>query len=872
VLGLSPWLSLLAVLLAVLLSRVGVRGDDTRAGALARMADAVRDATASRWAPWLVGVATGAVTWYVWGSLNRSAVVHDETAYLLQAELFARLAWTAPAPSLPQFFEQLYVNLAPALSSKYPPGTSLLLAPGVMLGLPGLPVVLMNAGAGALLFVIARRIAGGLVALLAWTMWVTSFPVLYFHAMYLSEVPSSLAWLGAWWALLRWRERRRERDLWLAASAVALCGITRPLTSVALALFAGAFVIVSVARGEPIARAALVRTARPFAVVAVVAALFVALWSWRSTGDARTTPLALYTRTYVPFDRLGFGARTDERPSARLPWDQRVTSESFYEEHRRHTPSALPIVAYSRARMIAHDMWYDWRGGLAVFAVIGLIAAPFGLWAGLGALATQVTLYLLYAHPWTWSLYYIETLPVLALLTALGIARVSARVVAEGTRERGLALVTLLLAVAVVYPAQRTMRMVHDQIALDHGYYDGFTRLLPTVPSGAIVFVRYARTHNDGLSLVRNPADRDAAPVWTVYDRGAENERLAALAPARARFLFDEATWTLRPLARTSRAMSTASAGCALSRDDSLWTAGALEAWTRVGRQSLGAPQPVFPRLVLFDSLCSHTLTATSLDAAHAGFVGAGQAFTVVSRAHGGTIALPDGKSVPARLTSFAAPLPDGRMFFVMALPSVWRSSGRASPRDLLATAVFVHEFTHTQSRSLGERVDSLMRRGLPEDADDDVVQTRFASRPGFRAAYEAERDLLFAAAAAPDRATTLSLAQRALQLMDRRRARYFRGADAVYAGAEDVFLSMEGMGQWAGYLAMLDSAGGAMRPEAALPFMRRGGKHWSQDEGLALMLVLGRLAPVAPAALFASPPGTVLELLRDAVTECTPH
>ena len=46
-----------------------------------------------------------------------------ESAYLLQAELFSQWRFTAPTPPLPKFFEQLYVNLVPAMSSKYPPGT-----------------------------------------------------------------------------------------------------------------------------------------------------------------------------------------------------------------------------------------------------------------------------------------------------------------------------------------------------------------------------------------------------------------------------------------------------------------------------------------------------------------------------------------------------------------------------------------------------------------------------------------------------------------------------------------------------------------------------------------------------------------------------
>ena len=90
---------------------------------------------------------------------------------------------------------------------------TLLLAPGVLLGVPGLPVVVMNAISGALVFALARRYAGGVVAVLTWLIWSTSFPVQYFHAMYLSEVPSSLAWLLAWWGVSRWATSGRARDL-----------------------------------------------------------------------------------------------------------------------------------------------------------------------------------------------------------------------------------------------------------------------------------------------------------------------------------------------------------------------------------------------------------------------------------------------------------------------------------------------------------------------------------------------------------------------------------------------------------------------------------------------------------------------------------
>ena len=542
-LGLSPWLSLLIVLVVALLARR--LPEPRRSRRIAARALAVLD---GRWTPLVLGLLTGAATWYVWGSLARTSVVHDESAYLLQAELFSRFRFTAPTPPLPQFFEQLYVNLRPAVSSKYPPGTSLLLAPGVAVGLPGLPVVVMNAVSGALVFALARRFAGGAVALLAWLLWCTSFPVQYFHAMYLSEVPSSLAWLAAWWGVARWSTSGRVRDLAMTAAALALCGITRPLTAVALASTVGVVLLV-VVRRRPAAPPRLTRREIGTLAAAACAALaVVAIWSWRSTGDPFTTPLSLYTERYVPFDRLGFGVRPGDMPSASLPWDQRVTDLSFYEEHRRHTVSTLPLAAVSRARMIGRDMWYDWRGGLAIVALVGLIGAPPALWAGLGALAAQLLLYLLYAHPARWSLYYIEVLPVLAFATALGVMRVLELGARRKLPSRARLLLLGMLVLALAYPAAVTLRQVRAQVAADHAYYDAFLASLPPAPDSAIVFVRYAKAHNDGLSLVRNPPDLRATRVWTVYDRGSENEQLLRLAPKRSAYLFDEATWSLKPL------------------------------------------------------------------------------------------------------------------------------------------------------------------------------------------------------------------------------------------------------------------------------------------------------------------------------------
>ena len=54
---------------------------------------------------------------------------------------------------------------------------------------------------------------------------------------------------------------------------------------------------------------------------------------------------------------------------------------------------------------------------------------------------------------------------------------------------------------------------------------------------------------------------------------------------------------------------------------------------------------------------------------------------------------------------------------------------------------MFVHEFTHTQSVSFGAQVDALVEPGLPDDSDDDVIQSRFGDLPGFKATYEPEQE-----------------------------------------------------------------------------------------------------------------------------------
>ncbi|GLS01455.1 hypothetical protein GCM10007859_14700 [Brevundimonas denitrificans] len=305
---------------------------------------------------------------------------------------------------------------------------------------------------------------------------------------------------------------------------------------------------------------------------------------------------------------------------------------------------------------------------------------------------------------------------------------------------------------------------------------------------------------------------------------------------------------------------------CRFAGEPRAWTSQALASWDRLDHERLRIADPVTPVITLFDATCAWTLTP---DARGDFRVGA-RRYRATGAAHSGQVGLPDGGAVPARKLAFASPMSDGRMFFIMALPSVWRADD-SEPRDWrrLSMVVFMHEFAHTQqAASLGVRIDDLLARGLPEDSDDDVIQDRFGGQPDYRTAYEGERDLFYRAAAARDAGMARFNLALAAHAMEARREQWFRGEDALYAEADDVFLTLEGTGNWAAWMWLTDPRGGRLSPSDATTFVRGGGAHWSQDEGLGVILAVDRLTPDWPALAFAPRGATANRLIERALAQ----
>ncbi len=500
------------------------------------------------WPSIVAGFLTALSVAWIWGSFDAVPASHDEAAYLLQARIFATGHWTAPGRPLPEFFEQTHVFVTPVLASKYPPGNSLALVPGVWLGLPGLMPVLLYGLVGGLVFGLARRVAGTRVALLTWWIWLTAPGALAFRASYLSQSTSSALWLVGWFLLLRWRDSGRTSDLVALAVCTGLEFLTRPLTMLAFSIPVGVVVLREVwkrrawrAFGLSIAAGAAVLTVIP-------------LWSYETLGDWATTPYHQYSRVYYPYQWTGF--TFDDTPSLRpYPPEMEPLDRMFRRIQHEHRLSAVPEIFEARLEAIGRDFWGGGRRWLVAFAVLGLLGASVEALFAVAAFVVLVLAYLVFAHSPGWSVYYMEGHPVLALATALGVdrvlsglsngfARMPAAAVAFGRR----AFAALLLG-GLILRSLSQMALARDAAVKHLAYQTGFRRTIAAIADRkSVVFVKYAAAHDAHRGLVSNNPDLATSRAWIVYDRGPRDEELMRLAPDRVAYVYDDTRRRLFPM------------------------------------------------------------------------------------------------------------------------------------------------------------------------------------------------------------------------------------------------------------------------------------------------------------------------------------
>ncbi|HET9813151.1 MAG TPA: hypothetical protein VFP57_05800 [Sphingomicrobium sp.] len=299
---------------------------------------------------------------------------------------------------------------------------------------------------------------------------------------------------------------------------------------------------------------------------------------------------------------------------------------------------------------------------------------------------------------------------------------------------------------------------------------------------------------------------------------------------------------------------------CRLSPSDQAWLDQSMHAWNYAAMHISGIGHVQKIQAVIFDQDC----VVTSKTAMNGG------ANAWSAHRHGGEIELPDGAKIPVGVISFAGSDPKTGNFFVMSTPSIWRAGGKdgkGTTLEDLMTAVMLHEGSHVaQMPTYGAAIGKLAEANhLPEDFSDDSVQQQFGKNAAFTQSIADESKLLFEASNAKSRSEAARLVRAALARINARQQRWYTGKDAYLRRAEDVFLTLEGSGQWLAYRWLVDPKGGQASPAAILPGFRAD-KWWSQREGFAAFMALERLAGEAwKRQAFHDGQKTVVEMLGEA-------
>lgn len=301
---------------------------------------------------------------------------------------------------------------------------------------------------------------------------------------------------------------------------------------------------------------------------------------------------------------------------------------------------------------------------------------------------------------------------------------------------------------------------------------------------------------------------------------------------------------------------SSAPPSCEVPEPGRHWLQQALDGWSRVRVQALGLNPAPLPWLVLFDERCVWHLSPdrTSLAVANhqmAALATDGGVVSVFGAPHTGQIALPNGRlTSTTRATASTSVYADGSATFsLVSMFGVWQRDPRHAKQPRLGQffqGLLIHELTHsTQLVGVIDRLAALRQASrIPGAVDDDIVQRRFGSVPQFRMAIDAERNLFYRAARSVDKTRQREWVAKGLSMARKRRARFYTGHSAAFGDLEDVFLAMEGSAQWAAYRWARWQSAAEVTDEAVIRFVRADRKYWSQDEGLALYLLIDALVP----------------------------
>jgi 4-amino-4-deoxy-L-arabinose transferase-like glycosyltransferase len=516
-------------------------------GRLVRVIHAVRD----RLDPPLTGallLAVGTVLLAIWVSVNifdRLPHVEDEVAFVFQARTFAEGEIVAEPPERPEFFRIPFVIVRGDMwFGKYPPGYPLVLAAGVLAGVPWLVNPLLGGVAVLLVFVVGRRLYDAPTALGAAALLAIS-PFLMLQAGSMMSHVAALVWTLL--ALLAFEAVVRRGAAWPAVgcgAALGMLALTRSLTAAGIGLPIGIWLLAMIVRDRRNLRLAgcVAGGALPF-VIALLA------YNWYTTGSPFQTGYELWW----DWDRIGFGEgiSRDRNYTLYEAWDNMKSNVGDLSMYLYGWPARLSVVpAVFAAALAVYRAVVWWRRPRRRRGAVERNANLWDLFLA-GTVASLICVHLIY---WTdgqmyGPRYYFEIIGALALLTSRGLIQ-AATVLSERIGRAGLsratAQATALSAILVVV----TLLSLHNARNFSQARFDEFRDWyginrdgLETVDDAgithAIVFVKVETWSEYAPFFLESAPALDGDIIYAI-DRGpAANRRLLADYPGREAYVFE---------------------------------------------------------------------------------------------------------------------------------------------------------------------------------------------------------------------------------------------------------------------------------------------------------------------------------------------
>jgi hypothetical protein len=389
-----------------------------------------------------VVIAVAATAYLYWTARRQGRdfvpLMHDEFSYLVQIHQLARGRLWMPEHKLADFFESIHLLVRPVYASKYFPGTALLYAPAVWLGLPVWVMPLACSGmAVGLVYRIIAELLDGLWAAVAALLIVATMRFRVVSIMIVAQPALSVMVLLMVWAWLRWRRGQKSGWVLLIGFLAGWAALIRPVDAVCYALPVGIAMSLAVWR---VSATAWLRIA---GLLVLGAAPFMCLQKFYNrgvTGSWLKTPWGEYARHSDPYDVWGFPAYDEaKKPLSPLPEKWRFAEEQTEREFREHGDVLNAWGRVRLPRLFANALPSVLLLALWPVGVMGLRERRWVPWA---VLPLFVALYV----PYT---YFTVHYPV-AVLPAVGFGIVLGGWVLEGTCQRWRELVTTFVASTVI--------------------------------------------------------------------------------------------------------------------------------------------------------------------------------------------------------------------------------------------------------------------------------------------------------------------------------------------------------------------------------------------------------------------------------------